>query len=391
MNIAICAPVDIRGLARSAGQDIHNIPPGLGSTVTTPLIIELLHRGHSVTVYTLSNALPKETFYDWGDLRIFVGPSRQWGAARTFFHQETAYLQRVITADSPSFVHAHWTYEFALGALGSGCRSLITIHDLPWKVLRFHPDKHRAVRLLMAYLVACKGKAFTAVSQDAATHFRRYFTPGAPITVVPNFVDDAVFRLGRAPLPDKGGAFTFATIIQGWGSKGKNATTALKAFSLLRREVPDSRLLMIGRGYELGGPAERWAVAEKLASGVEFAGALDHPLMLERVHSDADAIVHPSLNESFSMAAVEGMALGKPVIGGSATPGIREVLALGDAGVLVNVTDPAAIAAAMKRLACDSAYRFDLAQRGYERASALYRSQVVVDRYESLYRQFGGA
>lgn len=287
--------------------------------------------------------------------------------------------------DAPSFVHAHWTYEFALGALRSGVPTVTTIHDLPWNVLRYYRDPHRVIRLLMSYEVGLRGKHFTAVSTDAALHFRRYIKPGAKIEVIPNGLPNAIFKLGARLVREGSGGITFATILQGW-SHLKNGPAALRAFRLVRSEAHNARLLMFGQDYEEGGPAQRWAISNNLETGVTFVGELPNLSLLKRVHEEADVIVHPSLNESFCMVALEGMALGKPVIAGKMTPGVCEVLGFGTAGILVDVRDPIAIADAMVRLLQDEGYRNSLAKCGRDRAAAFYSLNAVVTQYETLYQ-----
>ena len=384
MKIALSAPTNIHALARFCGCSTEGVLPGLGSTATTPLIIELLRRGHEVTVYTLSRG-PAEEFYAWGNLRIFVGPYRERHLARNFFAPEIAYLTRVIRADQPLFVHAHWTYEFALGAIRSGIRTVTTIHDLPWNVLRYFRDPFRIMRLLMSYAVAFTGTQFTAVSNDAADHFRRYLKPGSKIAVINNGLPAAMFEQGTQSAKPESAACTFATILQGW-SRRKNATAALKAFGIVQNRKPDARLIMFGQDYEQDGPGHQWARQKGLDAGVTFAGELPYPELLQRMREDVDVIVHPSLDESFSMAALEGMALRKPVIAGKSTPGVREVLGFGEGGLLVNLSRPAEVARVMLQLANDLQYRNRIGRDGYRRASSLYRLEDVVTQYEHLYQ-----
>jgi L-malate glycosyltransferase len=384
VKIALCAPVDIHSLARFAGQDIPGIAPGLGGSATTPLIAELFNRGHDLSLYTLSKGLVKEQVYRFGNLRIFVGPFRERHLACTYYWPEINYLKRVIEADAPPFVHAHWTYEFALGALRSGVPTITTIHDLPWNVLRYYRDPHRVVRLLMAHEVAIRGRRFTAVSEGAASHFSRYIKPGADIQVIPNGLSNDIVALGRNPRREANVETTFATLLMGW-SRRKNAENALKAFDIVRHQLPAARLLMFGLDYEPGGRAHQWAKKKSLHRDVFFAGPVPYSVLMQRVSEEVDVIVHPSLDEAFSMAALETMALRKALIAGETTPGMREMLGCGG-GVLVDVKKPTAIAQAMLQLAINTDYRHHLANRCYERACKLFRIGAVVNAYEAAYR-----
>lgn len=386
LKIAIGAPADIHALARFSGKSTAGVAPGLGSSAVTPLIIELLCRGHKVTLYTASWDLPAEETHEWGPLRIFVGRYRRRGSARDYYRTEIGTLKRMIEADAPEFVHAHWTYEFSIAALRSGVPTLTTIHDLPWNVLRYHRDFHRAIRLLMAYEVALRGKSFAAVSECAAAHFRRYFKPGAEIKVIPNGLPGDIFEIpGKFARSGDVGA-TFATVLQGW-SRLKNAAVALRAFEIVRRAIPEARLYMFGQDFGQGEAAQKWATQKRLDASVMFVGLVGRDELLRRLSEEVDILVHPSLDESFSMVAAEAMALRKPVLGGRSTPGVREVLGLGACGVLVDVTDPAEIAQGMILLARDASYRNEVVTRGLERASRLYRLEVAADEYERCYRR----
>lgn len=383
MRIALSAPADLRALAEFCGQNRERVASGLGSTATTPLIVEFLRRGHEVTLYTLSKDVAEAQRHCWGNLRVFVGPFRGRHLGATYFCREIGFLRRTIEADAPPFVHAHWTYEFALGALRSGVPTLTTIHDLPWNVLRYYRDPFRAVRLLMAYEVGLRGRHFTAVSESAASHFQRHIRRSAPVAVIPNGLPDAVFDMGRHPHATRCGGLMFATLLQGW-SRRKNAKAALEAFGLVRRQIPDVQLTMFGSGYEDGGDANQWATKRNLQRNVIFAGPLPHADLLQRVCEKVDVVLHPSLDEAFSMAALEALALHKSLIAGETTPGMREMLGSGG-GVLVDVGNPASMAQAMFQLATNADYRHHLATRSFERAFRLYRLGTVASAYEAIY------
>jgi glycosyltransferase involved in cell wall biosynthesis len=335
-------------------------------------------------LFTLSNELAKETRHEWGGLRIFTGPNRKFGAARNLYWPEVSYLRRVIAQERPTFIHAHWTYEFALGAMATGIPMLTTIHDLPWNVLRYFRDRSRAVRVLIAYWVAMRCHRYTAVSEDAANHFRRYLKPRADIEVIPNFLSDSIFETTHATATSDH-YFTFGTILQGW-TRRKNATAALKAFQIVSRIEPKSRLIMMGTDYERGGPAHRWACEHRLDTGVTFAGLVPYKQMLQRVRDEVDVVLHPSLDEAFSMTVLESMALAKPVIAGRDTPGIRQALRDGEAGVLTDVRDSRSIAQAMLKLITDSSYRQLVAQSGHQHVASTYRKDLIVPQYEAVYR-----
>jgi glycosyltransferase involved in cell wall biosynthesis len=344
----------------------------------------LMSRGHHVTLYTTAREIDAPKTFRGDGITIRIARQRSSGAGRDFFAVERKQLQQMMSEDQCQLIHAHWTYQFALAALASELPVLVTIHDLPWNVLRHFRDMHRVARLLMAYGVAIQGTHFTAVSSDAASHFRRFFRPGTRIAVIPNGLPNELFEMQPRTKRASKEEIVFATVLQGW-SRQKNAMAALKAFQIVRHEVPDARLLMFGVDYEPAGQAHRWATEQSLHQGVTFIGLLPYGELLSRIRDEVDVVVHPSLDESFSMTALEAMALKKPVIAGRETAGVREVLGFGRNGILVDVRSPSAIAGEMIRLACDPKYQESVAQSGFDRAFSRYRLEAVIRQYESLY------
>ncbi len=386
MKLGFATPISLRPLQHLVERGEH-LPAGYEFAPAVDWLHELLRQGHSVTVYTTARDIGSDaTFTDGDRLTVRIVRARRSGAGRDLFRAERAALTCMMAADACDVIHAHWTYEFALAALASGRPTLITVHDLPWNVLRYFRDGHRLAKVAMAYHTAWQGRHFTAVSADAARHFRRYFAPWARVAVVPNGLPDAVFAEPcAAPRPPDTG-ITFATNLQGWSAR-KNAAAALRAFAAVRQQIPDARLLMFGKDYEAGGTASQWASRQRLTAGVSFVGQLSYSDLLGRMAKDVDVLVHPSLDESFSMASLEAMALRNPVIAGAQTPGVREVLGYGSAGVLVDVTRPQALAAAMIRLATDPAHLSCVAEAGYARASGAFRLRTVFCLYQALYQQ----
>lgn len=385
MNLGFASPVSLRLLCHLVA-DGESLPVGYLFAPSADWVQELMKRGHHVTLYTTSREIDAQKTFRGDNLTIRIAPARPSGSGRDMFAAERSHLQQMMCEDQCQLIHAHWTYEFALAALDSNVPTLITIHDLPWNVLRHFRDMYRVARLVMAYEVAFRGKHFTAVSEDGALHFRRYLNPRAEVRVIPNGLPNAIFAMGQQSLPRDDKRITFATILQGW-SQQKNATAALKAFQSVQRVVPGAQLLMFGSGYERDGFAQQWAIQQKLDTGVTFAGALPYRELLKRVSEEVDIIVHPSLNETFSMTVLEGMALKKPVVVGKSTPGMSEMLGCDGGGILVNMKDPAAIAEAMVKLAQNADYRNCVAQAGYDRASTRYRIDAVMMQYGQIYRE----
>ena len=148
--------------------------------------------------------------------------------------------------------------------------------------------------------------------------------------------------------------------------------------------------------------AELWIVGERLAS--DHAGPVDAALDAIRVDPvlaakvrllgyrqdvpdlmrAADIFVLPSHREGMPRSIIEAMLSGLPVVA-TDIRGSREEVVDGETGLLVPVADPAALAAALGRLAADPALRQRMGEAGLVRARDLYDEAKVVARQRALY------
>ena len=90
----------------------------------------------------------------------------------------------------------------------------------------------------------------------------------------------------------------------------------------------------------------------------------------------ATVFLYPSLAESFGMPIVEAMACGAPVITSSVTA-MPEIA--GQAALLVDPTDVAAMTTAITALVGSSALQDDLRQRGLQQAARFRWEQAAAD------------
>jgi len=125
----------------------------------------------------------------------------------------------------------------------------------------------------------------------------------------------------------------------------KGVEDLIAAFPEIHRTHPNTRLVLLGEGpfrQEL----EQRAQQTGLADGIHFTGFRDNvPDLLAAF----DIIAQPSISEGLSIAVLEAMAAGKPVVACD-IQGNREVIASGVTGILTPPSDPAALATAMRFL-----------------------------------------
>jgi glycogen synthase len=161
----------------------------------------------------------------------------------------------------------------------------------------------------------------------------------------------------------------------------KGPQVLLAAFREAARERPDLTLSFAGTG-------PRAYVAELQASAaglpVRFLGRLERAAVTT-TYREHDALVLPSIwDEPFAVVPLEAMALGLSVIA-TAAGGTAEAVEHERTGVLVPPRDPAALSAAILRLAADPRFTESLAANGQAWARGTLAFPLFMDRLERLY------
>jgi glycosyltransferase involved in cell wall biosynthesis len=167
-------------------------------------------------------------------------------------------------------------------------------------------------------------------------------------------------------------------------SSWKGTDVLLKAFALVRNNVPSTRLVIVGDGDALG---DLRALAVRLGVGdsVEWKGALTGQSLVGEFQRSA-IVVLPSLTEaeSFGMVLIEGMACGKPVVG-SAVGGIPAVIRDGIDGVLVPPGDVQRLAEVCVDLLTNPERRLAMGSAGRLRATCDFSLAAQSLAYTKLF------
>jgi glycosyltransferase involved in cell wall biosynthesis len=377
-RIGVAAPVDLLELSELL-TGARPTTSGYSHPIANGIIRTLLSRGYEVVVYALSRDLRDVGRYFGEGLTIEVCPFRShlwWGS--DFLAQERASLLEAIERSPCDVIHAFWTYEFALAALGSGIPSVVTVQDWGPEILRHQPHPFRAVRLGMQWRVLRRAPSLTANSPYIANKIRRWYRRDVP--VVPN----GIVVPDRLPPLRKGQLRAIGSVNNGF-SKWKNVQALLEAFSFLRDRRGGLVLRLVGTDYERGGLAHQWARSRGLDVGVEFIGSIPADEVANFMRS-IDLLVHPSLEESFGMTLIEAIIQGTPVIGGLQSGAVPWVLGEGMAGTLVDVTDPDAIGRSVLDLPSDPAELDSRRHRALDYVRHNFSLGRVVDQYEEAYR-----
>lgn len=182
---------------------------------------------------------------------------------------------------------------------------------------------------------------------------RTRLRPGAHQAWLPPFIDTPAFAMTSRRISHDPPVLLSVGMMRS-RDKLESYKVLAKALEMLRDRPWQA--LLVGDGPARGEVA---ALMAPLGDRVSFAGALPHA-ELAGVYARSDLYLWPAINEAYGMALLEAQAAGLPVIAGR-TGGVPAVVADGLSGLLIQVGDAAAFAAAVGRLLDDERERAQLA------------------------------
>lgn len=252
------------------------------------------------------------------------------------------------------------------------CRSVVTIHDC----IHLMFPQYLPNRLALGYartsiaLAAKRATRVLTVSESSKRDILKFVDlPPDKIDVIPNAYDE---RFGVQPCEEdvervrERYQLQRAFILYAGNVKPhKNLERLIEAFHLLRRRGFDEiSLVLIGDDISKYAVLRRAVHRYQLHQHVRFLGYMPEDT-LAIMYRLAVAFVFPSLYEGFGLPPLEAMASGTPVVTSNVSS-LPEVA--GDAAVLVDPYDPAAIAEGLERVLADKELQDTLRVKGMERA-----------------------
>jgi glycosyltransferase involved in cell wall biosynthesis len=159
----------------------------------------------------------------------------------------------------------------------------------------------------------------------------------------------------------------------------------LRAALVAAEAVPEARFLVIGDG-PLRQQVEATAAGTRLADRLHFTGVRPDARDLIAL---SDALVFSSDWEGLSLAALEALAAGVPVVS-TEVEGMRELLG-GGAGVTAPLDDGTELGRCLAEVLLDPERRKRMCRAGRELIAAEFSLDGMLDAYEARYGAMVGA
>jgi len=273
-----------------------------------------------------------------------------------------------IKAEKPDLFFAPTSYIIPAFA-PKWLRVIMTVHDM---VAFLFPSTHNAKAVIIEKLTlrrAVKKAAdiFVVSENTRKDLLKRFHYPENHIHLVPcapaDFYRDPVDPHELAKFREKFKLPANFILAVGTLEPRKNFSTLIKSFVIIKRKLPDYKLVIVGKKgwkYHL---IEETLKHYQLEKDVIFPGYLEAE-DLKKIYTLATVFVFPSLYEGFGMPPLEAMACGCPVVS-SNVASLPEVIA--DAGILIDPKNAHKIADSVVSLVENDQIRAMLIERGRRR------------------------
>jgi glycosyltransferase involved in cell wall biosynthesis len=317
--------------------------------------------------------------------KIVVVPERHRPATKNILWHQTvlpglAREQQLDVIHIPSYRRLLWS---------KACPTVGTIHDLaPFHVAGKYDWKRMLYGKYVSRVLAGRQNQIIAISHNTAQDISTFFKlPGEKVTVVHNGIDHARFAPGGGPETRKAVATRFKLekpfflYVARLEHPAKNHVRLIQAFEQFKTST--------GSDWELVFGGSDWNRAEEIHSAIRHSSfqpairtlGFVGDEVLPDLYRAAGAFVYPSLYEGFGFPPLEAMACGCPVIS-SRCGSLGEVV--GDAALIVDPTDIAAISQALATVSLDDKVRSRLIAAGFAQA-ALFNWQRAAQQTEQVY------
>jgi glycosyltransferase involved in cell wall biosynthesis len=149
----------------------------------------------------------------------------------------------------------------------------------------------------------------------------------------------------------------------------KGGETMLSAFKIVRKEIPEAKLFIVGDSRQ------KLRIAQE---GVENKGLLTFK-EVEKLYLKASVFALPTLREAFGLAYLEAMAYKLPCIGTN-LEAIPEIIEDGYTGFLIEKYDIKALAEKIVLLLKDTNLARVMGERGYQKVRANFDWDMVAEK-----------
>ena len=222
-----------------------------------------------------------------------------------------------------------------------------------------------------------RNKPFCVISESTRRDVRDLGIPDEQIHLIDICVDHDLYKpnlASKTPYP--------LVSYLGRIKKYKSVDHLVRAFAIIKREVPDARLVLLGDGDDV--PRLKQLAAQLGLSGVEFLGWVKSEEKVRYLQM-SHVVANPSSKEGWGLTVIEANACGTPVVA-SDVPGLRDSVRDGETGFLYPYGDIGNLAEKTIRILKDSSLRTEIERNAIEWAARFHWDKSAEKTMELIRR-----
>jgi len=281
-------------------------------------------------------------------------------------------------------LHVHYAVPHATAALlarsmlppAQQPRLVTTLHGTDTTLLGRDVDYAPAIRHALKH-----SDAITTVSEYLRAETQRMFEVERPIEVIHNFFDPRPPKRPPQEVRSELGLRDEVLVLHSSNLRpAKRIDLLLETAARVRPKDSFKLVILAGSSFA------------PFAADVRALGLEDRVIVIERVNEIEDYLQVADLGlftsemESFCLSILEAMCFACPSVA-TRVGGIPEVVEENVTGLLVPFGDAGGLAEAVESLIRDPARRAALGRAAQRRAHEYFSAEVIVPRYEALYRR----
>lgn len=234
----------------------------------------------------------------------------------------------------------------------------------------------------VSWITRRRADAVVVLTPEYLSHFAGHAPARATVELIPNGVNTDQFRPRSEPSPP--GRFTLGMAAR--MTPSKRFDILIEAFVMLRAQRPDLdwRLRLAGDGTDRQRLEQFAARAE---GAVEFCGMVAKAALPDWFRS-LDAYVHASEGEALSIALLQAMATGLPIVG-SNVPGVKDLLSSDPpVGLIAASQSAGAFADAVSEIVSNRPRAALMARSARDLCVREFSLASMFDRYSAIIHRF---
>ena len=314
-------------------RDIKHPEAGGAEVLTHEVMRRLVQRGHTMTLFCPQvNGMPSEEQIDGINIVRKGGKYTVYSRGRSYFKKNKDRYDLIVDEVNPR--------PFLNPKILDGKPTLLLFHQMireEWFYeLRF-PLNYFCSIYENRWLIPYKDTLTLTVSQSSKRDLEEIGFKN--VKVIP-------MGLGREPLKEIGLKEKDPTVVFiGRLKRHKLPEHAIKAFHILKNEIPSAKMWVIGDGYMLN------ELEKANYKDIKFFGHVRNEVKYDLL-SKAHVVLIPSVREGWGLIVTESNAMGTPVIAYNVN-GLRDSVQDGQNGILVKDKNPESLARSALKLLSD--------------------------------------